>query len=58
MKMSFSGSSGVLQLAERCRVYEKQFIKCIIQAPVIARAIQNGFPDAFQFKEINHSYVF
>lgn len=55
--MSFSGPSGVLQLVERCRVYERQYIKCIIRAPVIASAIKNGFPEAFEFNEITHLYV-
>ncbi|CAF2574445.1 unnamed protein product [Rotaria sp. Silwood2] len=46
---------GVLQLIERCRVYDKQYIKCRIRAPIIARAIQNDYPAQFEFNEINHS---
>ncbi|CAF3724536.1 unnamed protein product [Rotaria sordida] len=46
---------GVLQLVERCRVYDKQYIKCQIRAPTIARAIQNGYPPKFEFNEISHS---
>jgi hypothetical protein len=45
---------GVLQLTERCRVYDRQYIKCIIGAPIIAKAIQNGYPPNFKFKEMNH----
>jgi hypothetical protein len=32
-------------------VYDRQYIKCTIRAPVIARAIQNGFPEEFEFNE-------
>ncbi|CAF4944463.1 unnamed protein product [Rotaria sp. Silwood1] len=47
---------GVLQLIERCRVYDKQYIKCRIRAPTIARAIQNDYPAKFEFNEISHSH--
>jgi hypothetical protein len=53
--MSFSAAPGVLQLTERCRVYDRQYIKCVIRAPVIARAIQNDYPAKFEFNEIKHS---
>ena len=53
--MYFSAAPGVLQLVERCRVYDKQYIKCRIRAPTIARAIQNGYPPKFEFNEISHS---
>ncbi len=55
--MSFLAAPGVLQLTERCRVYDRQYIKCIIGAPIIAKAIQNGYPPNFKFKEMNHPYV-
>ncbi|CAF4650162.1 unnamed protein product [Rotaria socialis] len=46
-------SPGVFQLAERCRVYDRQYIKCLIRAPTIARAIQNDYPPKFEFHEIS-----
>ncbi|CAM4811007.1 unnamed protein product [Rotaria magnacalcarata] len=48
-------SPGVLQLAERCRVYDRQCIKCLIRAPTIARAIQNDYPPKFEFHETSQS---
>jgi hypothetical protein len=45
-------TSGKIQLVERCRVYNRQYIKCIIRAPTLARAIQNNFLAEFQFTEI------
>jgi hypothetical protein len=53
--MSFSAAPGTLQLAERCRVYDRQYIKCVIRAPIIARAVQNDYPAKFEFNEISHS---
>ncbi|CAF4923973.1 unnamed protein product, partial [Rotaria socialis] len=41
--------------AERCRVYDRQYIKCLIRAPTIARAIQNDYPPKFEFHEISQS---
>ena len=46
---------GVLQLAEKCRVYDRQYIKCVIRASTIARAVQNDYPVKFEFTEIAHS---
>ncbi|UJR27550.1 hypothetical protein I4U23_008832 [Adineta vaga] len=46
---------GVLQLAEKCSVYDRQYIKCVIRAPNIARAVQNDYPPKFDFQEIAHS---
>ena len=46
---------GVLQLAEKCRVYDRQYIKCVIRASTTARAVQNGYPVTFEFTEIAHS---
>ncbi|CAF3576438.1 unnamed protein product [Adineta steineri] len=53
--MSFLAAPGVLQLAEKCRVYDRQYIKCVIRAPTIARAVQNDFPVRFDFKEAANS---
>jgi hypothetical protein len=53
--MSVLAAPGVLQLAEKCRVYDRQYIKCIIRAPIIARAIQNDYPAKFEFNEISYS---
>jgi len=55
--MSFLAAPGVLQLVDRCRVYDRQYIKCIIRATIIASAIQNGYPPIFEFDEMAHSYV-
>ncbi|CAF0803811.1 unnamed protein product [Adineta ricciae] len=46
---------GVLQLAEKCRVYDRQYIKCVIRASTIARAVQNDYPVKFEFTEMAHS---
>jgi len=48
---SSPAESGVIQLIDQCKVYDKQYIKCIFQAPIIARAIKNDFPPDFRFKE-------
>lgn len=48
---------GVLQLVERCQVFDRQYIKCMIQASKIARAVMNDYPLKFQFQEINQEYV-
>ena len=53
--MFFLASPGVIQLAKRCQVYDKQYIKCIIRAPTIARAIQNDYPAKFEFNETSSS---
>jgi len=56
--MSFLAAPGVLQRSdERCQVYDRQYIKCIIRASNIATAIQNGYPPIFKFNEITHPYV-
>ena len=47
-------SPGVLQLAQKCRVYNMKYIKCVIRAPTIARAIQNDYPAKFRFTELTH----
>lgn len=54
-KMSFAAAPGVLQLQEKCRVFDRQYIKCVIRASTIARAVQNGYPVRFEFNEISHS---
>ncbi len=53
--MPFSAAPGTLQLAARCRVYDRQYIKCVIRAPIIAPAVQNDYPAKFEFNEISHS---
>lgn len=55
--MSFIAPSGVLQLVQRCQVHERQYLKCLIQAKVIGRAIKNGCIPRFNFEEDRHPYV-
>ena len=50
---STAATPGVLQLAERCQVFDRQFIKCAIRATKIARAVLNDYPLKFEFQEIN-----
>lgn len=38
-------------LTKKCQVYAREYIKCILQAPVIVRAIRNDFPAQFEFHE-------
>ncbi len=55
--MSFLAAPGVLKRAEQCQVYERKYIKCIIEAPTIAKAIKNGYRPRIEFNEIYNPYV-
>ena len=46
---------GALELKEQCRAIAEKYIRCLIRAPVLARAIQNGYLPSFAFREINNS---
>ena len=46
---------GALELKEPCRAIAEKTIQCLIRAPVLARAIQNGYSPSFEFHEINNS---
>jgi len=50
----FLAEPGLIKLHEKCRVYDRKYIKCIFRAPTIARAIQNDFPSEFKFTEITN----
>jgi len=47
---------GVIQLKERCVAFDRRYVQCIFQAPVIGRAFKNGFPQLYNFTELNHQY--
>ena len=57
ISMSFLAPPGVLQIASRCQVHERQYIKCTIRAPIIATAIKHGCWPKFRFEEERHPYV-
>ncbi|UJR21630.1 hypothetical protein I4U23_024707 [Adineta vaga] len=46
--------AGLLRLAQRCRVYERKYIKCNIRASTLARAIKNGFSPEIEFTEMTN----